>query len=162
LISCQKDPYECGNQKLPEITKIGAGTFGFLINDEVWISFNNRYGITGPEIRTKYDTTYNILSINAVLISEFSKNDGWISISFKSDTTGILDQLTKEPFTQAETSNIYCSSFKTVPNEKAVVEIIKFDKINRIVSGKFDLRILIDECDKDSITINEGRFDLKF
>lgn len=40
------------------------------------------------------------------------------------------------------------------------LKLIKLDLINKVVSGKFDMKILIPDC--DTLNITDGRFDIKY
>ena len=131
--------------KLPAETQTGARTFGCLVDGEIYVP-------TGKSMLPAITTSiqFEILNLKtnkgdeAVIFNISSFN---IVGDYNLSTTNNTAQFIKG-------ANIYKSTNGTLT-------IIKYDKVNRIISGRFFFTGKDDITGK-TLTITEGRFDVPF
>ncbi len=159
LASCEKDPYRHGEPDLPPITMEGKNTLGFLLNGKVWVPYQDKPGIFTPTLEVSMSN--NSFIIEARLNNKKLQREEKLAILFTCFREGIY-------FSNADKSifisNQYgdCRNFNVDNKNDIIVDIYNFDSSKRIISGKFMMKNLIDECNMDTLQITEGRFDLKF
>jgi len=162
--SCTKDH----GDTLPPETQDGKNTFGCLVNGEVWL--NGGYApFPNPNL---YATIYT----NRFVIGATKSNNNTHQIIFMDIKSPI--SIGKFNFN----STLQNTGFHDLKNDcyyrvdtvlsSGVVEIIKVDTINKIVSGIFNYKAvkysfvsmgLVSKGSCDSIVnITDGRFDIKF
>ncbi len=167
--SCKKDKTN-NEDKLPPITQNGANTFGCLINGAVFIpkgydgNFANSRITVDPGFADG-DLTITVYKINngvkltMTITSDSIKNIGTFQIGKDSTTRAkfILQKRTIDFATNFCTVDPYSLS-----NITGFVRIIKYDLINRIFSGEFEINFNNADCGfGDPVKITQGRFDYK-
>lgn len=158
LFSCKKEEPE---RRLPPITQSGEGTFGCLVNGEVWLAggdrkrpsplsvlYDGRYkgGYFDIDARFEENGKSSILSIGGSPITKpgryaFDKIDG--------DPGGLYASFT-------------CSYIGKETYVNGYLEITRLDFKKRIAAGTFEFTLTNPECDPDTVYITDGRFDLIF
>jgi len=159
LSSCNKDPYQDGTPELPPITMEGKNTLGFLLDGKVWVPYQESSGIFTPTLESILDQTTNSLGVEARYKNSTDDND-LLNISVTIDNERIYSIPNEATINFFYNKYPNCRKFK--PNAiDAKIEIDRFDRSERIVSGTFNLGDMVNDCG-DTITITDGRFDLKF
>lgn len=160
---CKKESTTDSNG-LPKATEEGKNTLGFLLNGKPWTpqGFNGR-----SNLRINVDPTYNsgVMSISAYRIVSGNKEE-YFSIGL-TDSVGSLNsprifKLSNTSIFRFTYKNDNCNyySIDSGTYVNGTLSISKYDKVNRIISGNFNMAIAMQTC--DTIKISEGRFDLKF
>lgn len=158
-ISCCKDKDE---DKLPPETQEGKNTFGCLVNGKVWVPT----GITFPSPNINAEVSKTQFRIGAL-----KSKGGYVSFNIQFQPSSGIFNLNNEKCMAAygnSTANCYyrTDSITSI----GTLEITKFDSINNIISGRFSFnasKFLIvgtvsDESCDSTVTITEGRFDIKY
>ena len=155
--SCDEDEKE----KLPPITMQGKNTFGCLVNGKAWLSMGG-LGQDGTyaELQTSGDTTAII-----IYADNMKRNDG-LRIFFYDLPTLQVDKvynLTDPEFhveysKRNDSDKVLCTYDKAL---SGIVNLLKFDPNNQIISGIFEFKSYSLACD-DSVIITDGRFDLLY
>ncbi|MEO6868802.1 MAG: hypothetical protein ABI168_04100 [Ginsengibacter sp.] len=158
--SCKKNKPKTESEKLPSITQTGANTFGCLINNVAYIPGGG--GVFDKILLVIYDPTFEggNLSIRAKKIA----NGKSTSITLNGDSinfTGTYPLLLHSKFNVVFSDQIDCNfhTYYDIPTS-GVLNISKFDLINRIISGTFSFKISTPKC--GLIEATDGRFDLKY
>lgn len=160
-LSCKKE-YE-----FPDITQEGKGTFGCKIDGRIYV----------PKAESIFTPQSNLW---AHLVTEFNGLDSMI-ISVRRDRTESLGHLVfwykgapeglqsgtyrmQNPLLEAGgySAQYYYRgiAYLTDINLPGQMEILRFDRNERIISAKFEFT-LIDQTTGELVEITEGRFDLK-
>ncbi|MBX9784910.1 MAG: hypothetical protein K2X48_16590, partial [Chitinophagaceae bacterium] len=151
---------------LPPATQTGANTFGFLLNGQPWIPQGNNG--SGNNLSIDYDPGIRngVIGINAYKVISSSSNDEHFGLgywSLNSTTSPVVINLkdtTKSICYFLTTNNCWLvSNYKEV-TVSGILYIDKYDKISRIIAGRFDFRLEKLGC--TTIDISKGRFDFKF
>ena len=176
LTSCYKDlpnddsPYQpIDYTVLPPITRIGANTFGCLVNGEVWVP---RVDILAFD-PTRYDMIATVderngtgvVRIDCTLLDLDLGQDDWLEIIsgptfFQAvqncdPIVGVSAQL------KITSGQGYQSSYHSSSDN--CVTITRIDTANNIISGTFQFVLYNDFTNlNDKITITEGRFDMPY
>ena len=168
LTSCDEEPPK--PIQLPPKTQVGAGTFGAIVNGEVW-SFNI-YGhdVSGGAVLDLSDLLYVSGGFDS---KERDESIGFILRSQIEE--GKIFNLSRESDKKPgyfEYSNFIneCFYFHTSENYpffEGTVKITRFDRYERIISGEFEYVIDYQESleygnDCGEVRVTDGRFDLKF
>ena len=162
-MQCKKE--QTGIDALPPATQEGKGTFGCLVNNEVFLPKGNFS--SGNPINCAYQFAYMenkyYLAVGA---SNNSNNLIDLTISYKGTGTniGIHDLQSSSDNQYSGEYTIYkggsINNFKTTEVFKGELNITKFDPINQIISGTFWFDAVNDKGEK--IEVREGRFDCLF
>ena len=160
---CDK-PNDCPELKLPPLTTEGLNTFGCVIDGEVWVPH-----VDWQLIKTPLDfgeiTVVHFEDENAFYIRvdrrpngncDFTDQVMHFSISLDSLDDASLDN--SSGFNNWNTGRWQYRPDTTVSR---VVDIHKFDPIQRILSGTFSFDFL-HEPSGEALEVRDGRFDLKF
>ncbi len=173
--SCSKDDTLEPDQ-LPPITQEGLNTFGCIINGEVMMpkdSPGSLFGFPAKGLVVKYrnDTQhfFNIISRNRdknytyiymyipALISTGTYNFGL--------SNGRESPLDSPPHPHAyiiKRNKDDIRTFYYSYSNSGQIHITRFDTINTIVSGTFELRAFDVDNPSDTIQITQGRFDVNW
>lgn len=153
---CDKDELS-ELEKLPPETQSGKRTFGCLVDGKAWVI--ERVG----NVNSFYQT--GTLSIAAGL-----DNDGFSSVlsivisdsDLKETTYTLGERLNNTPsdFGRYYDNLTSCEYFTTV-DKKGFLTIAHFDKVNNILSGRFEFDAYSSDC-STVIRITSGRFDILF
>jgi hypothetical protein len=176
--ACTKDNLdEYENLELPEITQSGQHTFGFLLNDDVWVNFGERCSVVPAQCRENlkgffFESDGDIqISADRVLRdnNQFVSSTSLI-IYLKTDFRGLgsystaLGDLLNVNYLVTEDS-IYILPEN---NPNFVVNITRLDLDAKILSGEFSGTLFHRDnlsnqstSPTDSIRIEDGRFDIR-
>jgi hypothetical protein len=161
--SCKKT-LEPNVNALPPITEVGANTLGAIINGKVWVPAGSN-GTSNLEIYYDPGYAFGTLDISAYRITDTVLDDRTY-LAFGVDSLNnytIPHTFVMQPdgntvlgFTQYP-----CAIGSTDSNTQTSgsITISKLDTANRIISGTFFGTLIKPGC--DTITITEGRFDMK-
>jgi hypothetical protein len=155
-ISCKKHkpPQPDNPYGLPNATQTGANIFACRINGENFIAYNdiNHLGasinydtlIVGGEPKKRYIQTVFIQLTNLFEGSSYSIDNKTTIAKYITDSlcSGLV-------------GNIY--QFSAL---RGSVQLTKFDKANKVVSGKYDFVVPVTNC--DTLRITDGRFDIRY
>jgi len=176
LMQCSKTTVDPNG--LPPETQTGAGTFACKINGVVWQYKDPNYEFLSTKPVTHWEFDNNsyggILYLNGLrYLDGINENDflniGLDSLNFK-----------KEAIVIPKTGNfsvsyiIYkqalqnCSQYSSNPNydtsnnfsSSGKLNVTRFDKVAKIISGNFYCTIKQSGC--DTLKITDGRFDIKY
>jgi len=161
LLSCHKDRDQ-DSDVLPVATQSGANTGGALVNGKIWVSKIEKSSIVVGENNTIYKHTNEYpnpysLTIHLRNINNLTGNN--ITIRLKSSSDFVpgdyelneIENSTGDYFT----SGIF---YFTDADNKGVLTITKFDKVNKIVSGTFSFKCRY-YYTGEIVNITDGRFD---
>ncbi|WP_422355363.1 hypothetical protein [Roseivirga pacifica] len=168
LASCDDDNPPAPIQ-LPEKTQVGAGTFGAIVNGEVW-SFNI-YGhdVSGGAVLDLSDLLYvyggfssrdRDESIGFTIRTQVGEGEYYLS-SESDRRSGVFE------YRNFEHHCFYINSSENNSFYEGTVKITRFDRYERIISGEFEYVIDYRESpeygnDCGEVRVTDGRFDLKF
>jgi hypothetical protein len=150
---------------LPPETQTGAGTFGCLVNGKAytapyatsargdWMS-TTRLGISSSV--TESDATKGI-SVLLALNGKLDTNQQFTIISSASPYPLFTPGLNQFWAASAGGTCTYDGSYI----KKGTVELVKFDGVARIASGRFSFTIY-ESGGCDTLKVTNGRFDVKF
>jgi hypothetical protein len=164
LAGCKKDIDE-----LPEPTQTGSNTFGAKVDGEFWVP--QGFGImpTAPLLEARYSAN-NAIVINARNFAS-SPTESEFELYLQNVTgpgTILLNQNTSNYPSQSASYGYYVKrrlrplyEYITSAQHTGRVEITKLDKDANIISGTFEFRGADKTDPTQTITITEGRFDVK-
>ena len=171
-VGCKKD--ETDPNGLPPATQDGKNTAGFLLNGQPWLPKLSPTS-TGPYPVGISLTRIQGLSRLSVSFSRYQDNDNRQSLGLyisgiKQPGTFALNQLI-DPYVISGPQppyGVYAinapsprRSFYTGSDARGQVIITRFDTVARIVAGTFEAK-LKEDGGADSLSITQGRFDIKF
>ncbi len=163
---------------LPPETQTGTGTFACKINGVVWRYKDPNYEFLSTKPVTHWDFDNNsyggILYLNGLrYLDGINENDflniGLDSLNFKKEAivfpkTGdfSVSYIIYKPALQN------CSQYSSNPNydtsnnfsSSGKLNVTRFDKVAKIISGNFYCTIKQSGC--DTLKITDGRFDIKY
>lgn len=176
--ACYKDNLdEYENLELPEITQSGQHTFGFQLNDEVWVNFGQKCTVVPSQCRENLtgifyesDGDLNISADRVLRDNNQFVSSTTLIINLKTDFRGVgsysaaLDDLHNVNYL------ITADSSYMLPenNPNFVVNITRLDLNAKILSGEFSGTLFLrndvsnqSTSPTDSIRIEDGRFDIR-
>lgn len=172
FLACKKEepgtytgPLPIDYTVLPPETQTGAGTFGCLVDGEVWVPRVPLGAITYRDIEStvweKDFTGSGVILCNLVDVSESIDNE--LVLSFGNTHFNSTKLFSVSIFGRYKTSTgEYFRSDYHYTNSN-FIDITKIDTLNNIVSGIFNLTLYRDSTNLgDKIEISDGRFDLKY
>ena len=145
--------------RLVPITQTGAGTFGCLLNGELWIpetTFSEDAadavaGTTNPNDltisarkRPISDSRDHLMTVGAVFVLDVETPLKNFSKWFDKNGSG------------------ECKRLQVDTLQQNYMIVSHFDQINKIVSGQFEAILVNPDCPQDTARITEGRFDLPY
>ena len=167
LIACEREAPQPVDQ-LPPATQEGANTFGCLVDGEVFLPKNDDI------FRTGYSASYS-----------YGSRSGSARIVAYNDDLGVGFEFAFEN-TLFEPTYYSLPSYDTLPNttiipnpeillrkdnfhpfdyrlQKGFINITALDTLDvRFVSGTFSFEFVHENDDNDTVSMTDGRFDLKF
>ncbi len=173
-ISCKKTKTESESaDQLPPITQTGANTFGCLINGNVWLpkGYDGRFVNSRITIDPSYadgDLTVRVYRIDGnirhsiTLTSDSIKSIGTYLIKSSSRSSFILLKSASDGSTSY--CNVSAQNYNTINpfNISGFIKITKYDLVNRIFSGEFEVSFNNTDCGfGDPVRITQGRFDYR-
>jgi hypothetical protein len=159
-------------EKLPPITQTGSNTFGCLLNGIAWVPKGTDGSIPNSKL-TIDNTTPNgtFILINYRVFDNFKDRITFYSDSIKGVGTYPIKTGSKTWLTygkyKPDNSSIYCefdnSSYGGNPfNIDGYIKITRYDVVNKIYSGEFEISFINNTCELGSpVKITAGRFDYK-
>ena len=175
LNSCKK---EILITSLPEATEVGQNSFGFLMEQNVWVpKWNDKSGwdLGCRELVVSFDLHLNTFQISAGITYKGKRSDFYMYVDSVSITT---------PFTKSAVISLSDSKglfikdggdYSSIcgPGSFVSITFTKNDTINKIISGKFEARLgktMVTNLDLEdlypnapaSITLSNGRFDVHY
>lgn len=144
-MNCKKNATEPKVETLPAETQTGARTFGCLVDGKVWVPKSNF-----PYSSLSTTVQYDILNLTASRTSEH--------IIF-----GVynLNSIGKYDLTLGYNKAQYIINDLIYQCSSGNIEILEFDKTNKIISGRFNF-IGKDNDTGKTVTVTNGRFDVTF
>lgn len=155
-ISCKKTGKK---EQLPPATQVGANTFGFLLNGEVWLP-------KGPLLKQtldlSYEPGYKGGTFNIVARRYFDDGN-FQSVSLSSsnvNSTGTYIIASNKVVVYHNNSTT-CSYHWNEDSctQTGTLTITKIDLKNLFISGTFEFKLEKDGC--PTVNATQGRFDLK-
>ena len=163
---------------LPPETQTGAGIFACKINGVVWQYKDPNYEVlsTKPKTRWEYDPTLfgGLLYISGIRYSDGITADDILnidvdSINYKNEFKFGSASYWGLVYYNHKYSRATCEEISSVSDStnsknffsSGNLVITKFDKVAKILSGRFNCIIFKPTC-SDTLNISEGRFDIKY
>ena len=152
-------PLEALNRLVP-ITQTGAGTFGCLVNGELWIPEVDGASDVAADALVGISNPFN-LSITAIKEPISDNRDQALKIGsvFAINTESKLKTFS---FFNDEDLSGNCVIIEVDTNSTNYILIDIYDNVNRIISGRFKCTMQEPDCPDTKIEITEGRFDLRY
>lgn len=182
VTSCKKDTGPDNPYGLPAATQTGAGTFGCLINGVPWVAENNR--LSGWDTQATYDEIgvgvadnfYFNVSADYFPETSFPPPDSAISDFFLIQITPIYNEGDVDFTLLSDKSISYKTGLINIPNTTRIynldtlyknntIHISNLDTVSNVISGKFNLQLIRNtnlNVFIDTLSITEGRFDVKY
>ena len=152
---------------LPPTTQTGAGTFGCMLNGQVWTP-QGRGPILEPRNPSiNYDATYEggALALTATIYDKSVNGQLKQTISIGGLNVGSIGEYnltnSRVRFFHADYVNEIEYAFDTDIASNCRLIITKLDKVNQIIAGTFSFTIEKKDTGK-KVTITDGRFDMKY
>ena len=154
IVSCKKDPI---TTKLPDLTNIGANTFGCMINDEVYIPEHKVLTSYFGPITIDFPIYPNcFFSVNTNRIADNSDPLNNTKLYFNAEQVKKIGEYKIRGYVIDK--DISYINFGDIPN--GMVTITYIDTVKKIISGRFYFDAK-EENGTQTIKITDGRFDLK-
>ena len=156
-----KDPLST----LPAETQTGAGTFGCLVNGKVyaalaaikcrgdWQGLNTLYISADCNSNTSYSSDF--FSTGMLLNGNLSNGQVFNLVRFSQPINSTLSQFVAD-------ANIKLCGYRGNNIKTGQVELVKFDGVARIASGRFAFTLYEPGSGCDTLRVTNGRFDVKF
>jgi hypothetical protein len=164
LAGCKKDFDE-----LPEPTQTGANTFGAKVDGEFWVPQGFGIAATAPLLEARYSAD-NSIFINARNFSS-SPTETEFELYLRNVTgpgTILLNQNTSNYPGHSASYGYFVKrrirplfEYITSTQHTGRVEVTKYDPANNIISGTFKFHAADKLDPSQTVTITEGRFDVK-
>ena len=169
MSKCEKEP--APEFTLPPPTQTGANTMGFMVNGRAWQSYGVRCTLAGCDtnrIRSEFSKRGLYFTLNA---GQTARDvDEFFRLALDSITrAGTFRAFTNQPGAPYRASRslnfadeLTRDYYSTTRPSSATFVITRADTIQRILSGTFEgtLRNLVDST--KSVTITNGRFDVRY
>lgn len=157
FISCD-DILDPDPPSLPEITTEGKGTYGCMVDGELWLpkgflDFSGNPSASYTELGGAFRLT---AKINTEAKEEL------LNCSVTLDSVGVFPLNIHSKFKKYESSENenYCEyNIDTTMHHQ--IEILRLDKVEDIISGTFEFTAICEEY-QDTVRITDGRFDLNY
>lgn len=173
LTTCKKDDTDPNG--LPPATQEGKNTAGFLLNGQMWLPKTSPLNAGNSPVGATYGPyTQGVLRLSINLYRyQDDKNSQGINLNITRIRQSGLFQLNQsiDPFVISGPRphhGLYSiisptpkRSFYTGDDAYGQVIITRFDTVARVVSGTFEAKMR-EDGGRDSLSITQGRFDIKF
>jgi hypothetical protein len=165
--SCKKDETEL--EKLPAVTQTGRGKAGFLLDGRAWLPKASKLGSGTSVWATRYRTVVGH-SLRVDCYRDDDQTNFFLFVpNIRQAATYQLNQLAS--FTMGDRNPAYGAYvmskevpdrvFLTGPTTIGTLTITRFDTVDRVVSGSFEMTVQeINSPETHQLT--DGRFDVKF
>ena len=142
-MQCKKSS-ETPKEVLPDETQTGKGTFGCLVNGEIWL----------PKGNFPYAGLTSIIQFGGFQIMA-SKDKQYISIA-----KNPIEKAGEFPLNTFDKDALFTNKEDEYKCIEGILTITKYDKTNQIISGSFWFNAK--NSSGEIIKITEGRFDDKY
>ena len=171
---CKKDDTDPNG--LPKATQDGKNTAGFLLNGQPWLPAKNPSSPGTPPVGANWSSSvYRGGKALQIFFIRYSSSQDVTALNFifhdvRRAGTFNLDQdidpvLISGPRPPYAVYSIYepgpDRKFYTGASARGHIIITRFDTVARIVAGTFEAK-LKEDGGADSLSITQGRFDIKF
>ena len=150
IVSCYTEDKTVDPTVMPEETTIGANTFACLVDG--WIYVGGRYFYRSRSIFFGYDEASNTIEVE-VKVKDIGKDYDYLAFTINNPDTPLANEITKCTFTNAKWFDSRFSN-SVIELGNGMVEITRFDKKRKIISGRF--------YSNDKGTITRGQFDVTY
>jgi hypothetical protein len=169
ILSCNKkddDESILFKDKLPEISSVGANTFGVIIDNAIYLPKSSKTEVYYPKYNgvnlytsdKSMSCKVHTESKNETILFLYINDDSGLStkeyVVNGQDIYNIPGRVTIEYIIFKNADEI--ASYKVVPNSGAI-KLNKND--NDIISGTFNCKLVNEKNSNDIIEVKEGRFD---
>jgi hypothetical protein len=151
--------------KLPPATKIGARTFGCLVNGKAWIPDNDCTLLCPPDLKFYYDNS-NGGEFSVLAILKVNGRDERVAFGFyPCNQSGTKTLISHDTSSIASFINYATIPWSTISSKDAdvtvngLIVIDRFDFSQAIISGRFEFTLI--KLGYETIQITNGRFDAK-
>ena len=145
--------------RLVPITQTGAGTFGCLLNGELWIPESDL--VENAIDALSATTSPNNISLTARKRPISDQRDHILKLATEAITDTQTPLKSFSGWTDRDGVGT-CSSLDVDTLQENFILVTHFDQSSRIVSGRFEAVFTNPNCPQDTIKITEGRFDLPY
>jgi hypothetical protein len=156
IAGCKEDEPD-PTPKLPAETQTGAGTLGFKIGDKIYVS-------PVPQFVTEFEPGGFDISGGGPTAEGWTIGLSADSITgvgmYRLDTLLIPGTIVPRDGGIFQDTKLRCYFGTNGFTETGTMELTKFDRANRIISGRFSFRAKSNIC--GNVEVTEGRFDVKF
>lgn len=138
---------------LPPLTTIGANTSGCIVNGKFWLVTPTR----------KTTGSYSRGSVSIILERSGNNEQSNITISSVYNmifTPGVYKYSRDLGASYLTVGKLYRTKNDT--DNIGYLNIIRLDSVNRILSGTFEFKGYSSSLNPNSISVNSGRFDIKY
>ena len=146
--------------RLVPITQTGAGTFGCLVNGELWIPEVDGASDVAADALLSNDRTFIELTLRKEPISD-NRNQS-IVIGCRFESAGSKAPLTSYSFFLDRGLENPCQLVEIDTSQTNHLAVDFIDNNAKIISGTFRCIFREPECPNTTIEITEGRFDLRY
>jgi len=153
-------------EKLPPATQKKKNTFGCLINGKAWTPKGHLF--SQPSLFIIVDPTFNggDIDLRTYRTAESyyeSFSIGGVPINSIGTTEISSVSNTRVNYAVISQTDVTCDMYQDAALfRKGFISITRYDLVNNIISGKFEVTIFKPNSGCDTIKITNGRFDLKF
>jgi hypothetical protein len=157
--TCKKDSKDLIPKidELPQETQVGKNTFGCLVDGEIWISTRNYTNIYNNDQFWVYN--YPLFRGISIVAKKSDKNPQESFTLFSKNIYGAGRYKLGKYFDPYVTSYNNQQTFIISDTVNSLLNITKYDTINRIISGEFNFKFL---KDNKTINVTNGVFDIKY
>lgn len=139
----------------------GKNTLGFLLDGKVWVPYNPKPGLFTPTIDFGMDGNSLLGEARLIKGTEINQQVS-ISIDLKDGEKYYPVEIRSNVFDFLDNKKTgwKCNEYLNHSTE-SFINITKLDWNERIIAGTFEFPMMVSGC-QDTVSITEGRFDLKF
>lgn len=162
-LSCKDDDQRQDDQALPQATQSGANTGGAKVNGKIWVALTEPPTIGNGITGTSYRYVNGLYELQIYLRNVKDPTGSSIGISLQSTTDFKIGQYELNDL-EGNTGtyfNAFTGGYITNANNTGVLNITKFDKENKTISGTFSFKAQYSSS-SDVVIITDGRFDKKY
>ena len=162
---CNKvvEPDPTSTASLPAATQTGAGTFGCMLNGQVWLPVRQGVPLEMSNPKLVYDPTFEggSFSLSGTIYADKRSQEA-IAIGGRGIGTVGEYNLTNSgiKFFYDNLTTSYASDMGDITSN-CKLTITKLDKTNAIIAGTFSFTIEKRDTGK-KVTVTDGRFDMKY
>ena len=152
-------PLEALDRLVP-VSQRGAGTFGCLVNGELWIPEVDGASDVAIDGRTAISNPFNLTIVaNKEPLSDERDQILVIGSVFQVDSLSPM-----KTFSNVTDKNVSgdCKKVTVETESTNFIQVLFFDQETQTISGRFECTMQEPDCPDTRIEITEGRFDLVY